>query len=386
MIGGGLYPRAHVNDALALAASHYLVLGNPSLASQLRAHRPGALIGLRPDNGKDPDQWRTLFEDQVSGEDVAHWWAHDVIRPKVALVPRGTYDYTMGWCEPFVREDEHGEDLDEYVRWLADVEWGICRRVQWGEEMPNDWRPLRYAALQVQVGHIMPRHVKILENLFKFAWATAWHLYLKPWNTLLGADGDWHAFRPFRALREAIKAVNPNPRVLVTELGTYYPPIDQQISKTTEAQIQVTLASAIHQEARKAGFLLLGDPLCYGIGLEGDEPRGQRTLWDLTGEIPVLALENLGGPAPILPIPPRPGATPTTPPKETPMPLDDLAQQHPAEYAAWVAAGGIRNNFEAHLLGIGKLAPTTESLDRLHGESLASLQQLFNVAKALPKA
>ena len=55
-----------------------------------------------------------------------------------------------------------------------------------------------------------------------------------------------------------------------------------------------------------------------------------------------------------------------------------LESQYPAQYAEWVAAGGIDNNFRAQLLGIGALAPTTADLGFLAGQATAARTQLEN--------
>jgi len=61
-----------------------------------------------------------------------------------------------------------------------------------------------------------------------------------------------------------------------------------------------------------------------------------------------------------------------------------LEEQYPGEYAAWVAAGGIRNNFRAHLLGTGVLQATGEDLTLLAGQSVAAGQQLQAAIQAFP--
>jgi hypothetical protein len=66
------------------------------------------------------------------------------------------------------------------------------------------------------------------------------------------------------------------------------------------------------------------------------------------------------------------------------MPLKD---QYPQIYAEWDAAGGVENNFRAHLLGIGAMQSSVPDVDVIAGNAKASIEQLANVAKALsPKA
>jgi hypothetical protein len=61
-----------------------------------------------------------------------------------------------------------------------------------------------------------------------------------------------------------------------------------------------------------------------------------------------------------------------------------LSEQFPNEYAEWVAAGGIENNFRAHLLGIGSLKPTKEDVPILAGQVKAASEQLAAVVAKLP--
>ena len=63
-----------------------------------------------------------------------------------------------------------------------------------------------------------------------------------------------------------------------------------------------------------------------------------------------------------------------------------LAEQYPNEYQAWVAAGGIENNFRKHLLGIGSIKPTPDDLKMLARECRASVDQLVNALNAYPFA
>ncbi len=63
-----------------------------------------------------------------------------------------------------------------------------------------------------------------------------------------------------------------------------------------------------------------------------------------------------------------------------------LKDQYPAQYAAWVAAGGIENNFRAHLLGIGEIQPMRSDIPILAGQVKAATDQLTNVVARLPFA
>ncbi len=63
-----------------------------------------------------------------------------------------------------------------------------------------------------------------------------------------------------------------------------------------------------------------------------------------------------------------------------------LKDQYPAQYAAWVAAGGIENNLRSHLLAIGVIAPTKADVPVLAGQVKAATDQLTNVVARLPFA
>lgn len=63
-----------------------------------------------------------------------------------------------------------------------------------------------------------------------------------------------------------------------------------------------------------------------------------------------------------------------------------LQEQFPELYNEWVAAGGIENNFRAHLLALGAITPTRDDLRLLIEELKAKVQQVANVAEVLPFA
>ncbi len=61
-----------------------------------------------------------------------------------------------------------------------------------------------------------------------------------------------------------------------------------------------------------------------------------------------------------------------------------LSEQFPNEYNAWINAGGIENNFRAHLLGIGVLQPTNNDLAFLVEQMQASSNQVRNLVTNHP--
>lgn len=68
--------------------------------------------------------------------------------------------------------------------------------------------------------------------------------------------------------------------------------------------------------------------------------------------------------------------------------LATLREQFPDIFEQWEVAGGVENNFRAHLIGIGALAPSSADLQILAGNAKAAVSQLENAALALfaPKA
>ena len=62
----------------------------------------------------------------------------------------------------------------------------------------------------------------------------------------------------------------------------------------------------------------------------------------------------------------------------------DLMDQYREQYETWVYAGGIENNFRAHLLGQGLLKPTADDLRMLIGDIRSSLGQLEQALDTLP--
>ncbi|MBX6770894.1 MAG: hypothetical protein IRY83_04160 [Chloroflexi bacterium] len=61
-----------------------------------------------------------------------------------------------------------------------------------------------------------------------------------------------------------------------------------------------------------------------------------------------------------------------------------LKDQFPNEYAAWVAAGGVENNFLTFLVGQGKIKPTKEIVKKMAGEVIAKATELQRAVDALP--
>jgi len=53
-----------------------------------------------------------------------------------------------------------------------------------------------------------------------------------------------------------------------------------------------------------------------------------------------------------------------------------LVDQYPDDYAAWVAGGGVENNFRAHLLGTGKIKATPADWQFMFGQIMATLNQI----------
>lgn len=63
-----------------------------------------------------------------------------------------------------------------------------------------------------------------------------------------------------------------------------------------------------------------------------------------------------------------------------------LREQYPTQFTEWEKAGGVENNFRAHLIGIGAIKPTKGDLLLLAGEARARVNQLEGALKALPLA
>lgn len=64
--------------------------------------------------------------------------------------------------------------------------------------------------------------------------------------------------------------------------------------------------------------------------------------------------------------------------------MKDYTTEYPEVYQQWVEAGGIRNNFAKHLLGLGVLTPTAEDMLLLINENLASASQLHHAGRNFP--
>lgn len=61
-----------------------------------------------------------------------------------------------------------------------------------------------------------------------------------------------------------------------------------------------------------------------------------------------------------------------------------LSEQFPDEYDAWVNAGGIENNFRAHLLGTGVIDPSADDLRMLTSNAKSAAEQAQNAVANYP--
>ncbi len=305
-IGAGCYALCTFDQARATGARHYLCMLNHQLAAALRQADPWALIGLRPDVGRDGEQ----IDCNLAPESEARRWA-DVIRGRVAEAGEGTYNYTTGINEPL------GRPLD----WLARFEVCVCRHVQYGEGMPSTWRQLPYACLSGQVGRPEPQDVALFRDVLSICWGVNFHAYLQHYRTDVDTTDLYYAFRPLNVLMPEIVKINPRIALLIGECGTYYPPAQTGISKGDEARVQVEIAAAYERECQARGYNYIG-AVSYGIGLDGD----QREPWDLSGEAATFAEANAGAEAPPV--------VPTPLPETQPAGGEEVSQE---EFGRWAA-------------------------------------------------
>lgn len=71
------------------------------------------------------------------------------------------------------------------------------------------------------------------------------------------------------------------------------------------------------------------------------------------------------------------------PPAPLPAAVRDLRAEYPTHFAEWDKAGGIEDNFRAHLLGIGALLPTRDDIGMLVDQAQAALSQIEGALDAL---
>lgn len=356
MIDAGCYALALWQDVGRLGCRSWLVMRNPKLARAIRTADPYAAITLRPDWGKDNEQ----VDASLSPESEGRRWALDVIRPQVEEVGAGVYTATLGVNEMLALPFD----------WLVAFDRAVCLHVQYGQGMPQGWRQLPYYCFSAQVGYVDSWQIEPARPILEIAAGSNWHAYLRPWAKSFEPDQEqWHACR-WLGLAPLILGINPRHRFLVGECGTYYPPAATGIDKGEEARLQVALARHFREQAAARGYQLDGVH-CYGLGLEGD----QRETWDLTEQIGVLAAANAEG-------------QPDSGVVETPQQQEDttvnIEEQYPQQFAEWKAAGGVANNFRAHLIGIGAIQPTKEDVATLIGNARSSLNQVENAVRALP--
>ena len=345
-IGVGAYAGSTPQSILATGADVVLCHQCPQVAVAVRTANPFALLCLRPDDGNDAaqvDQTRTP-------EAEADRWA-EIIRQQLAAVPRGTYSAVTSICE-----DWPSPGNTRGLRWRAGFEAAMCDRVQ------VDLRQ-GYAALSCPVANLEPSEIPLFEVVFERAVMINYHGYIKAGRTRLAQETDpWWLWRPLDLWLPELRRLGLRvPWLLLGEVGTYNCWRDEGMSRDAYSLLCIDIALAFGERCRA-----LGVPFAGGCGF-GFGTVGSMADWRQDGTEAIYAVATAA----------------EVPPVEEPV---TLAEQYPTQYQQWVAAGGVANNFRAHLLGIGAIVPTKADVPVLAGQVKAATDQLTNVVARLPFA
>ncbi len=330
---------------------------NHRVAVAVRQANPWALIVGRFDQGNDAAQ---VDQSRTPEAEADRWFG--IIKSALAAVPRGTYSAVCGICESWPSKPKATDPPEAWgvyrkaLRWRAAFEAHLCRRVQ--TEIP-----LAYAALSAPVGTLEPDELVLFEEVFERAVMLNVHGYLPPHVTTLAGDtGPWHLWRPLDLwLPECRRLGLRMPTLFLGEVGTYNCWRDEGMSVDEYSRLCIVVALAFGERCR-----LLGVPFAGACGF-GFGTVGSMVAWRQDGTEAIYAAATAA----------------ERPPEEKPV---TLAEQYPTQYQQWVAAGGVTNNFRAHLLGIGVISPTKADVPILAGQVKAATDQLTNVVARLPFA
>ncbi len=356
-IGVAAYAGANVPSILATGAEVILAHLNHPVAVAVRQANPWALIVGRFDQGDDAAQ---VDQSKAPETEADRWFG--IIKSALAAVPRGTYSATVGICESWPSKPKPTDPpaaWDAYrkaLRWRAAFEAHLCRRVQ--TEIP-----MAYAALSCPVGNLEPDELVLFEAVFERAVMLNLHGYLAPGITRLADErGPWHLWRPLDMWLPELRRLGLRvPSLLLGEVGTFNCWRDEGMSVQAYSRLCIEIALAFGERCRA-----LGVPYAGGCGF-GFGTVGSMASWRQDGTEAIYAAATAA----------------EVPPVEEPM---TLAEQYPVQYQQWVAAGGVTNNFRAHLLGIGVIAATKADVPVLAGQVKAATDQLTNVVARLPFA
>lgn len=306
-------------------------------AEVIRAANLNAQIWGRFDDGEDNQQVDT--SKPANGE--AHrWWRF--LNDRIQASPPGTFDGVVGICEAW------GTDL----QWRADFEEALCWYVQ-------EQKGLHYAWGSIPVGNLEPEQIAIFAPVIREAYAVNYHGYLKEGNTALSQETEpFHLWRPLDLwLPECRRLGIPLPRILLGEVGTYFcwQPL---MSREAYADLCIDVARAFGRRCETEGVELIG---ACGFGYETGGRFAQWNMRGTEGQLKAaIEADHQGGD----------------------MALKD---QFPADYAAWVAAGGDPEaSFRAHLMGIGRLPAGKAEAIALADSLKGTAEQIKNIVTALP--
>ncbi len=368
--GLGHYQRATYTR---LGLGRYLVHLCWDVARAIRQDEPWALIAGRFDPGKDAYQCNFANPD---AEAEADRFFSTAIAPVVRRYP-GVFNIVLGINEAFPSppKRQEGESDADYqdrwevyrkaLTWRARFELRLCRRVQ------NELRVV-YGWGAVSVGCLEADDIPIFADVIREAFCTVVHLYLKPGRVNVAEEDPerepWWLWRPTRLWLPKLRQMGLRLRLLVTECGPY----TADVRGDDLAHLDVEIARALAAECEQQGVELLG-VLGYGRGMMGDQ-----SAWELEGSESIFVEAARAG-TETLPVVPAQN-------DEEDSEAMSLREQYPAAFAEWEKAGGVENNFRAHLLGIGAIKPTKEDVAILTGQVKSATEQLANVVAALPFA
>ena len=267
--------------------------GARTVGAAIRAHVPDAQVYLRPipdeAAGNDGAQYRPE-EDPV---DVAARWEGIIL----AHWDPAVYHATCAICERTPDKDDRPGWLHRFA-----IERELGRRLT--------ARGIPYIWLSGNTGCLSAEYVADAADLFE-TYPTSYHAYLGPGKLAIDADATWHAFRPIDVWLPELRKLGKTMRGLVaTELGTYYPFRDHNLSAADNARLCQEINAALASRCAAAGVPYHGG-MIYGFRLEGNETR-----WDMAdgGE----PLRGFGDPVTPIARVTTATSTPSTAPKPPP--------------------------------------------------------------------
>lgn len=235
------------------------------MAETIRAANPNAAIWGRFDQGRDDEQVDTS---RPARDEAQRWFGY--ILARVRQSPAGTFAGVVGICEWWPNTLAALQWRADFEHWLATLLGGAGIHYAWGS---------------IPVGNLEPEQIEMFAPVIQTAWAVNYHGYLAPGRTRLAQEQDaWHLWRPLDLWRPECQRLGlPLKRVLLGEVGTFWPWDTESMTREQYAALCIDIARAFGRRCVAEGIECLG-AMGFGFGTVGSMAR-----WNMGGIEGILA-------------------------------------------------------------------------------------------------